>query len=161
MLHGTTNRWQNSIATRMALLSKIQALYKHKDTLLVQDQHPFTLDIDEWETQSSASMKQWIKMNTPFIKHALQVAHVQHKRNASDIRRFLPNFIRLPMTEVCTQNQRLNRPQRGQRKSTQSPITTPPTHKESRHLYPSQYKQVSILDFTNRPQTTHIAAPTI
>jgi hypothetical protein len=86
MLHGTSNRWQISISTRMALLSRIQALYKHKDTLLVQDQHPFIIDIDEWETQSSASMKQWIKTNTPFIKHALQVAQVQHKRNASDIR---------------------------------------------------------------------------
>jgi hypothetical protein len=160
-LHGTTNRWQTSIATRTALLSRIQALYKHKETLLVQDQHPFTLDIDEWETQSSSSMKQWIKTNTPFIKHALQVAHVQHKRNASDIRRFLPNFIRTPMTEARTPPTRQNRPKRGQKKSTHPPITKPPTNKESRQLYPSQYKQASILDFTNRSQTTHIAAPTI
>eukprot|EP00978_Attheya_sp_CCMP212_P038454 scaffold190794_cov35-Attheya_sp.AAC.3 len=36
-------------------------------------------------------MQQWLTRNTPFIKYALKIAKIQLKKNASDIRRFIPN----------------------------------------------------------------------
>jgi hypothetical protein len=173
-LHGPSNGKHTSTATRLALLTRIQALYNHEETLLVQDRHPFQIDIEEWETKSSASMRQWIKTNTAFIKHALQVATIQHKRNASDIRKFLPNFIRLPaqLHKKVSRRKKIGKSRdirtftsaTGQKNTRQPQPIKPPTPDESRVLYPKQYKQASIIEFTSTSfisSTPHIAAPTI
>jgi hypothetical protein len=90
-LHGPSTGQASSEATRLALLTRIRALYQHEATLLVQDRIPFHTDIEDWDTRTTAAMKQWLTSNTPFIRNALQLAKSQLKKNASDIRQFMPN----------------------------------------------------------------------
>eukprot|EP00978_Attheya_sp_CCMP212_P037102 scaffold172824_cov47-Attheya_sp.AAC.2 len=90
-LHGPSNNRASSAATKLALLTRIQALYKHEMDLLVQDHFPFDTEIADWEHKTATAMKQWIARNTPFIKYALKIAKLQHIRNSSDIRQYIPN----------------------------------------------------------------------
>jgi hypothetical protein len=83
-LHGPSTGQATSEATRLALLTRIRALYQHKPRLLVQDHFPFQTEIDHWDTKTNAAMKQWLTCNTPFIRKS------QLKKHAADIRQFMP-----------------------------------------------------------------------
>jgi hypothetical protein len=98
-LYGPGTGRDSSEATKLALLTRIKTLYSHELTLLVQDRIHFNIDIEDWEHKTGTAMQQWLTRNTPFIKHALKIAKIELKKNASDIRRFIPN------APVLTQNQ--------------------------------------------------------
>jgi hypothetical protein len=99
-------------------------------------------------------MKQWLTSNTPFIRNALQLAKSQLKKNASDIRQFMPNA-------PHTLTQPKPKPKRRKPKTKSKDIrqfgrnqqanpNKPPNQQQARILYPKQYKQASIFEYTTR-----------
>eukprot|EP00978_Attheya_sp_CCMP212_P015507 scaffold39964_cov50-Attheya_sp.AAC.5 len=124
-------------------------------TLLVQDRVPFYIDIEDWEHKTCASMQQWLIRNTPFIRHALKIAKIQHKKNASDIRKFIPNA---PILNTKSRSKTKRR--KGKTKSKdirqftqgnpQQPRLITPTPQQSRIKFPKQYKQATILAFATK-----------
>eukprot|EP00978_Attheya_sp_CCMP212_P040952 scaffold229191_cov71-Attheya_sp.AAC.1 len=85
-----------SQATKDALFARISALYSHEASILVQDRQPFNTPLDEWPTRSVNYMKQCLSVNAPFIKRCLTLAKLHLKINASDIRAFKTNELKLP-----------------------------------------------------------------
>jgi hypothetical protein len=90
-LHGPTKGQQTSVATKAALLTRISSLYQHEFDVLTQDRFPFAIDLEDWQHKTAASMKQWLRSNTPFIRNCLKNAKIQHLKNSSDIRKFITN----------------------------------------------------------------------
>jgi hypothetical protein len=154
-LHGPTTGQTSSEATRLALLTRIRALYQHEPKLLVQDRFPFQTDIEDWEDKSTAAMKQWLTSNTQFIRTAIQMAKDQLKHNASDIRQFMPNAPKITRPRPKTKK-RKSKPkskdirQFGQTQRTQANPIQPPNPQQARKLFPTQYKQASIFEYTTR-----------
>jgi hypothetical protein len=155
-LHGKGTGTNSSESTKLALLTRIKTLYSHESTLLVQDRFPFNIDIEDWEHKTGTAMQQWITRNTPFIKHALKIAKLQLKKNASDIRKFIPNA---PILQHKTKSRKKAKQRKGKTKSKnitqftqkqtqkQTRIQTP-TPQQSRIKFPKQYKQATLLAFT-------------
>jgi hypothetical protein len=156
-LHGPNTGYASSQATRLSLLTRIQALYKHEQNLLVQDRTPFQTDIEDWETKTTVAMKQWLTSNTPYIKTALQLAKQQLKQNASDIRRFIPTTSSTIPRKTTQKKRKKKRSkskdirQFGNTKQNQNNTFQPPNAQQARELYPTQYKQASIFAYTRRP----------
>ena len=166
-LHGTSNGPNSSAATKLALLTRIRTLYTHEMTLLQQDRVPFNIEIEDWEHKTCSAMQQWLTRNTPFIRHALKIAKIQLKTNASDIRRFMPNA---PILKTTTKSRTKVKRRRGKTQSKditqftqkqtpkQKQIHTP-TPLQSRILFPKQYKQATILAFTTKRTQQQTAQP--
>jgi hypothetical protein len=136
-------------------------------TLLQQDRVPFNIDIEDWEHKTCSAMQQWLTRNTPFIRHALKIAEIQLKKNASDIRRFMPNA---PILKTTTKSRTKVKRRRGKTQSKditqftqkqtpkQKQLHTP-TPLQSRIQFPKQYKQATILAFTTKRTQQQTAQP--
>jgi hypothetical protein len=166
-LHGPSNNRASSAATKLALLTRIQALYKHEMDLLVQDRFPFDTEIADWEHKTATAMKQWIARNTPFIKHALKIAKLQHIRNSSDIRQYIPNAPVLRANyQTKTKRKKRNKPKSkdirgfttGNHRRPKAPNNL--NREQITEQRPKQYKQGSILAFTNIRQNNTQTAQT-
>eukprot|EP00957_Ditylum_brightwellii_P071626 5445241-Ditylum_brightwellii.AAC.1 len=73
-------------------LVHIQAAYKHKDKLLIQDYLPFGRPLTKWPPQPESTMKLWLKRNIPYIQFCLKAAQKQAVANTPDIRKFMPGI---------------------------------------------------------------------
>jgi hypothetical protein len=149
-LHGTTTGKSSSAATKLALYTRIKALYSHEMTLLVQDRTPFNIEIADWEHKSGAAMRQWLAHNTPHIKHALTIAKKQLKKNASDIRRFIPNAPPSKKTRTKPKQRRTVAHAQDTRQNPQGPTRgriNPPNPQQARIKFPKQYKQATLFAY--------------
>eukprot|EP00978_Attheya_sp_CCMP212_P039957 scaffold213000_cov56-Attheya_sp.AAC.1 len=110
-------------------------------------------------------MQQWLTRNTPFIRHALKIAKIQLKKNASDIRQFIPNAPILQTKSRKKVKQRRgkikskNITQFTQKQTQQQTRIHPPTPQQSRIKFPKQYKQTTILAFTTKRTQHQTAQP--
>jgi hypothetical protein len=141
----------SSAATKLSLLTRIKTLYSHELNLLVQDRFPFNIDIEDWEHKTGTAMKQWLAKNTPFMKHALKIAKLQLKKNASDIRRFYktkPNQRRKPNDAEVRSNRRI---------SLNLPKNRHKNKREFKHQRRNNPEQATLLGFTTT-RTQHKTA---
>jgi hypothetical protein len=81
------------------------------------------------------------------------MANDQVKQHASDIRQFMPNAPTTVMRSSSKTKKRKSKDIRqfGQTKPLQANTIKPPNLQQARILYPKQYKQASIFEYTTRP----------
>ena len=162
-LHGAWSKSGSSAATKLALVTRIQAMYSHETNRLVQDQTPFNIDIADWEHKSRAAMKQWLNHSTPHIKQALILAKEQLKKNASNIRPFLPTTPSTNRTQTKTKWKKAKPKSKDVRQYTKNKNgarITRPNPQQARIRFPKQYKQATLFAYVEARTQPTTAKPT-
>lgn len=57
-------------AIREKLLARIKVIYTKLNDLMIQDQRPFNMLLEQWEDKSVVQMKNWSKRNVSYINTA-------------------------------------------------------------------------------------------